>query len=63
MHEGVDLAGSYGSPIYATADGVVVHAGWSSGYGNLVKIRHQFGIETMCVAGGQGEAMLVERLN
>ena len=24
---------------------------------------HQFGIETMCVAGGQGEAMLVERLN
>ena len=46
MHEGVDLAGSYGSPIYATADGVVVHAGWSSGYGNLVKIRHQFGIET-----------------
>jgi len=24
---------------------------------------HQFGIETMCVAGGQGEATLVERLN
>jgi acetyl-CoA C-acetyltransferase len=24
---------------------------------------HQFGIETMCVAGGQGEAMLVERVN
>ena len=24
---------------------------------------HTFGIETMCVAGGQGEAMLVERLN
>ena len=24
---------------------------------------HQIGLETMCVAGGQGEAMLVERLN
>ncbi len=46
MHEGTDMAGPTGTPIYATADGVVVHAGKSSGYGNLVKIRHQFGIET-----------------
>lgn len=46
MHEGTDLAGAHGSPIYATADGTVVHAGWESGYGNLVKIRHDFGIET-----------------
>lgn len=45
-HEGTDLAGAYGSPIYATADGVVIHAGWQSGYGNLVKIQHEFGIET-----------------
>ena len=46
MHEGIDMAGAHGSPIYATADGTVVHAGWESGYGNLVKIRHDFGIET-----------------
>lgn len=46
MHEGTDMAGAYGMPIYATADGVVVHAGWSSGYGRLVKIKHEFGIET-----------------
>src|SRR5690606_34174571 len=45
-HEGTDLAGAYGSPVYSTADGVVVHAGWSSGYGRLVKIKHDFGIET-----------------
>lgn len=45
-HEGTDLAGAYGSPIYATADGVVTHAGWMNGYGNLVKIQHEFGIET-----------------
>ncbi|OYX41860.1 MAG: peptidase M23 [Rhodobacterales bacterium 32-67-9] len=46
MHEGTDLAGAPGSPIYATGDGTVVHAGWQSGYGNLVRIRHDFGIET-----------------
>lgn len=46
MHEGVDLAGSHGSPIYATADGVVTHAGPESGYGQLVTIRHEFGLET-----------------
>ncbi len=45
-HEGQDMAGAYGAPIYATADGVVIHAGWESGYGRLVKIRHQFGFET-----------------
>lgn len=46
MHEGIDMAGAHGSPIYATADGVVTHAGWESGYGRLIKIRHEFGIET-----------------
>lgn len=46
MHEGVDFAGPVGTPLYATADGVVVHAGWQSGYGRLVKIQHEFGIET-----------------
>ncbi len=45
-HEGQDMAGSYGAPIYATADGVVTHAGWENGYGRLVKIQHAFGIET-----------------
>lgn len=46
MHEGTDMAGAYGTPIYATADGVVVHAGWDNGYGRLVKIKHDFGVET-----------------
>lgn len=46
FHEGVDLAGNYGSPVYATADGVVVHAGWSTGYGRLITIKHAFGLET-----------------
>ncbi len=46
MHKGADFAGAHGSPIYATADGVVTHAGWLSGYGRLIKIQHEFGIET-----------------
>ena len=46
LHAGADFAGPIGTPIYATADGVVTHAGWSSGYGRLVKIQHEFGIET-----------------
>jgi murein DD-endopeptidase MepM/ murein hydrolase activator NlpD len=46
MHEGVDMAGPIGTPIYATADGVVIEAGWASGYGRLVKVQHEFGIET-----------------
>ncbi len=46
LHAGTDFAAPHGTPIYATADGVVTHAGWSSGYGRLVKIQHEFGIET-----------------
>jgi murein DD-endopeptidase MepM/ murein hydrolase activator NlpD len=46
MHNGTDFAGPIGTPIYSTADGVVTHAAWSSGYGRLIKIRHEFGIET-----------------
>lgn len=46
MHKGSDFAAKHGTPIYATADGVVVHADWLSGYGRLVKIKHDFGIET-----------------
>ncbi|PYG29864.1 M23 family metallopeptidase [Pelagimonas varians] len=46
LHAGTDFAAPHGTAIYATADGVVTHAGWSSGYGRLVKIQHEFGIET-----------------
>lgn len=46
MHEGIDFAGAYGSPILVTADGVVTKAGWMNGYGNLVEVRHSNGIFT-----------------
>ncbi|MEL6570329.1 MAG: M23 family metallopeptidase [Pseudomonadota bacterium] len=46
MHSGTDFAGPIGTPVHTTADGVVTFAGWSSGYGRLIKIQHEFGIET-----------------
>ncbi|NIZ13720.1 M23 family metallopeptidase [Phaeobacter sp. HF9A] len=46
LHKGADFAGSTGTDIFATADGVVTQAGWHSGYGKLVTIQHAFGIET-----------------
>jgi len=47
MHNGTDFAASHGTDIFATADGVVTHAGWQSGFGRLIKIQHDFGIETL----------------
>ncbi len=46
MHEGTDFAGGYGTPIYATADGTISFADWDGGYGRMVKIQHDYGIET-----------------
>jgi murein DD-endopeptidase MepM/ murein hydrolase activator NlpD len=46
FHPGVDLAAPYGTPVYATAPGTVVYAGWESGYGKLVEIDDGNGIST-----------------
>jgi murein DD-endopeptidase MepM/ murein hydrolase activator NlpD len=46
MHTGVDWAAGRGTPIYASGNGVVAVAGWESGYGKYVKLRHTNGYET-----------------
>lgn len=46
MHAGVDIPGPVGTPIYATADGIVDHAARQGGYGNMVEINHGKGIAT-----------------
>lgn len=44
MHRGIDIAAPTGTPIFASAPGVVVYARWNSGgFGNLVQIRHPDG--------------------
>ena len=47
FHPGIDIANDMGTPIRATADGVISVAGWNSGgYGNMVDIDHGNGIMT-----------------
>jgi len=46
FHTGVDFAGKRGTPVLATADGVVVFSGWQSGYGRMVELRHMDGLRT-----------------
>jgi murein DD-endopeptidase MepM/ murein hydrolase activator NlpD len=47
MHRGIDIANSTGTPIYASAPGVIERAGWNNGgYGNVVDIRHADGSMT-----------------
>lgn len=45
-HYGVDIANVVGTPIRATADGLVVYAGWENGYGRVVVIEHGYGFST-----------------
>ncbi len=45
-HLGVDYAAAIGTPVWATADGVVVRRGWDGGYGNLIELRHPNGWQT-----------------
>ena len=46
MHTGVDWATAYGTPIFASGNGVVEVAGWEGGYGKYVKLKHSNGYET-----------------
>lgn len=46
MHEGVDIAANTGTEVLAADSGMVSFAGWSGGYGYLVKIDHGGGKET-----------------
>ena len=47
LHKGIDIGARTGTPIYAAADGTIESASWDRGYGNLVKISHGSGIETL----------------
>lgn len=46
-HKGVDYAAPNGTPIHATADGVVDFRGWQNGYGNTIILKHHNGISTL----------------
>ncbi|MBW6411907.1 peptidoglycan DD-metalloendopeptidase family protein [Clostridium weizhouense] len=46
-HNGIDIAGNTGDPVTAAYDGTIQEAGQVSGYGNMIKIKHQDNIETI----------------
>jgi murein DD-endopeptidase MepM/ murein hydrolase activator NlpD len=46
-HHGVDYAAASGTPVVAVAEGTVSFRGWKGGYGNMLRIRHGGGMETV----------------
>jgi murein DD-endopeptidase MepM/ murein hydrolase activator NlpD len=46
FHSGVDLSGGDGAKIIATNNGRVEFAGWKTAYGNVIDIRHEYGLST-----------------
>ena len=47
FHRGIDIAAPSGTAIHATGDGVVMTAGWGTGYGREVILNHGHGITTL----------------
>ena len=45
-HQGIDISTEKGQPVYATADGTVEAASYTGDYGNLIVLRHGFGLAT-----------------
>ena len=46
-HKGLDIAGPFGSPVKAMAEGIVEFAGLRGGFGNCIMLKHANGIETL----------------
>jgi len=45
-HEGTDFPAAYGTPILATADGMVIRAAWDEEYGYVTDVQHKNGVVT-----------------
>ncbi len=59
-HQGIDLAGPIGTPIYAAADGTVVDAGPASGFGQWVVLDHVLGGQLFSTVYGHIDTYLVD---
>src|SRR6185503_16674327 len=46
FHQGLDISTEKGQPVFATADGRVESASYTGDYGNLITLRHDFGLAT-----------------
>ena len=46
MHTGVDWSAPYGTPIFASGNGMIEKVGWEGGYGKYIRVKHNNGYET-----------------
>lgn len=46
FHPGLDITADYGTPVKATADGTIESAGWAGDYGNMILLKHGYGMST-----------------
>ena len=46
-HEGLDLSAKRGTPVYASAKGIVSFAKRNGGYGNMIRLNHKYGFQTV----------------
>jgi len=61
-HQGIDIAVDAGTPVRAPAAGTIVHAGWMSGYGNLICINHTPALSTCSAHASSLRAVLGQHL-
>ncbi|PHV71261.1 hypothetical protein CS063_06100 [Sporanaerobium hydrogeniformans] len=58
FHTGIDIPASYGSPVVAAADGVVITSGWINGYGYTIMINHGSGLVSLY---GHNSSLVVQK--
>lgn len=46
FHPGLDISADYGTPVKATAEGTIETAGWAGDYGNMILVKHGYGMST-----------------
>lgn len=63
MHAGLDIVVAPGSPVRATASGVVSFAGWDEQYGKLVSIDHGYGVTTRFAHNSQIYVQVGQKVN
>ena len=63
MHSGIDFRGAIGTPVYATAQGLVMKSERSGGYGNHVVIDHGYGYETLYAHLSKLDVKVGDRVN
>ena len=61
-HPGIDVAADSGTPIVATADGVVIASGWNGGYGRQVVVDHGYGITTSYAHNSENVASVGQKV-